>query len=187
LKDVNHQVTLLGEGVASLLVFSGFAGYGLIADDDKAKETALLGIESFVTSGLMVQLFKHTFGRERPSAATTEGGYWHGPLTAYDAFPSGHASTAFAMATVIAEQYNDSPVVPIVCYSLATAVGFSRLTENAHWLSDVFVGGAIGYLCGKLALSHRSSKSHSAPSAGDVRVGVTYRYGIPMGQISVHF
>ncbi len=32
---------------------------------------------------------------------------------------------------------------------MATLVGISRLTEHAHWASDVFVGGLIGYVCGR--------------------------------------
>jgi PAP2 superfamily. len=37
---------------------------------------------------------------------------------------------------------------------MATLVGISRLTERAHWASDVFVGGLIGYVCGKQVVAN---------------------------------
>jgi membrane-associated phospholipid phosphatase len=43
--------------------------------------------------------------------------------------------------------------VPVLSYSAATLVGITRLTEHEHWASDVFVGGLIGYLCGKQVVS----------------------------------
>jgi len=68
--------------------------------------------------------------------------------SAFDAFPSGHTATAFSIATVFATQYKDIKAIPVICYSTATLVGISRLTEHEHWASDVFVGGIMGYLCG---------------------------------------
>ena len=33
-------------------------------------------------------------------------------------------------------------------------VGISRLTEHAHWGSDIFVGGLIGFACGRQVVAH---------------------------------
>jgi membrane-associated phospholipid phosphatase len=55
-------------------------------------------------------------------------------------FPSGHTSTAFTTATVI---YHDfGPLWGSAAYVGATYIGFSRLQENKHYMSDV-IGGAI--------------------------------------------
>jgi membrane-associated phospholipid phosphatase len=35
--------------------------------------------------------------------------------------------------------------VPYAAYGMASFVGFSRLTLNVHFLSDVVMGGALGY------------------------------------------
>jgi membrane-associated phospholipid phosphatase len=35
--------------------------------------------------------------------------------------------------------------VPYAAYGLAALVGASRLTLSSHFLSDVFMGGALGY------------------------------------------
>ncbi len=37
----------------------------------------------------------------------------------------------------------------ILVYSLATIAGFSRIHDNKHWASDIFIGSAIGYFVGK--------------------------------------
>lgn len=44
--------------------------------------------------------------------------------------------------------------MPYVMYSLAGIVAITRLIEHEHWASDVFVGGIIGYLCGRQVVAH---------------------------------
>jgi membrane-associated phospholipid phosphatase len=141
--------------------------------NQKGVETSLLASQALITSGAWVQLIKHMTGREDPSASyiysKIPGGQWWGPFAQYDqdlpiyksvssfdAFPSGHTAAAFSMATVFALQYSDTKIIPILSYSAATLVGISRLTEHAHWASDVFVGGLIGYVCGKQVVDHHN-------------------------------
>ena len=56
--DVSPVITNLGDGTFSLGLFGGFAGYGLIFKDAKAIEVGKIGIESFLLTGVTVQLFK---------------------------------------------------------------------------------------------------------------------------------
>ena len=46
---------------------------------------------------------------------------------------------------MIARRYGNHRWVPYAAYGMAALVGFSRLTLSAHFLSDVFMGGALGY------------------------------------------
>lgn len=179
INTANPIVTELG-GNYGLIGLGAFAGYSLLADDAKAQETSLMAVEAFVLSGLWVQVAKNLAGRERPFVSYeyshAPGGVWHGPLaqwtdesdlpsSAYSSFPSGHTTTAFAIATVFAEQYSDSPVVPIIAYATASIVGITRMVENRHWASDVFVGACLGHLCAKQITSHSTTapgKSHAA-------------------------
>jgi membrane-associated phospholipid phosphatase len=66
--------------------------------------------------------------------------------------PSGHAIAAFSAATVLARRYGDHKWVPYVSYGVAALVGFSRITLSAHFVSDVFVGGALGYSVSRFAV-----------------------------------
>ncbi len=62
------------------------------------------------------------------------------------------------MATVIATEYRHLRAVPYVAYGLASLVAYSRLNENRHWTSDVFVGSAIGYFVAKGVLARHESR-----------------------------
>ncbi len=68
-----------------------------------------------------------------------------------NSFPSGHTATAFMTATMLHKEYGVvSPWYSIGGYSIATATGFMRMSNNKHWLSDVMVGASIGILTTEL-------------------------------------
>ncbi len=156
-------------------VIGAFTGLGIITHNHKALETSYLAFESFLTSGLWVRALKLLAGRERPSAKNIysheAGGEWWGPMvelshsrnggrsvSSFDAFPSGHTASAFSIATVIANQYSSTPVVPVISYSLASLVGVARIIDDTHWASDVFVGAVIGYLTSKEIMLNNPSE-----------------------------
>jgi membrane-associated phospholipid phosphatase len=149
---------------------------GAVCSKEKLVQTSLLATQAMITSGVWANIVKVLTGRERPMAdyafSKSESGTWYGPfavwdqdlairkpVSAFDAFPSGHSATAFSIATVFAMQYKDIKAIPVICYSAATLVGVSRLTEHEHWASDVFVGSILGYLCGKQVVNHYN-KTH---------------------------
>ncbi|HRN26140.1 MAG: phosphatase PAP2 family protein [Ignavibacteriaceae bacterium] len=166
LKHVSPIVTQLGDGKFSLALFSGVGLYHFITGDKKTGDAALLGLESFFVSGISIQILKHTFGRERPSHSTVDGGKWNGPfisqkghpLASFDAFPSGHTATIFAAASALSYVYPDG-VIPYISYGVASLVSLSRVTESTHWLSDCFVGALIGYFSTQLIISLNKSNS----------------------------
>lgn len=57
-------------------------------------------------------------------------------------FPSGHATHAFAFASVIATEHEWYWV--LTSYLMATLVAISRVNDNAHRLHDVIAGATIG-------------------------------------------
>jgi membrane-associated phospholipid phosphatase len=77
-------------------------------------------------------------------------------------FPSGHTSSAFAMAAVFDAHYGAKVGVP--AYAAAAAIGLSRLESNKHHLSDVLAGATLGYLVG-----HSVSRSNGLPDRGRER------------------
>jgi membrane-associated phospholipid phosphatase len=69
-------------------------------------------------------------------------------------FPSGHTAGAFTWATTVDHYYGHK--AGFVAYMAATYVGYSRLDEKAHRLTDVVAGAAIGYIVGK-TISRRAN------------------------------
>jgi hypothetical protein len=60
-------------------------------------------------------------------------------------FPSGHTATSFMTATMLYKEYGwRSPWFSIGGYTVAALTGVSRIMNNAHWLSDVMAGAAVG-------------------------------------------
>lgn len=117
------------------------------------KQTAKLAFAALVNAGIATQGLKLLSGRERPEVS---GGLvrFHGPGNtgnARQSFPSGHTSSAFAVATVLANRH---PKQKWLYYGLATAVGLARIRKSAHFPSDVLVGAAIGIQAGNNALRH---------------------------------
>jgi undecaprenyl-diphosphatase len=85
---------------------------------------------------------KAVFDRERPSLRYADPE----PLvkTAHDAsFPSGHAATSFAAATILTFAF---PRLGPALFLLASAVAFSRVYVGVHYPLDVIGGACLGVL-----------------------------------------
>lgn len=182
--NIGDNATLVGNGALTIPVVGGMYLYGYLADDGKMRKTALLSVESFILTGVFVQTLKYSTGRHRPYTDDPPH-TWNGPRRHNSgsamSFPSGHASAAFSVATVIASEY-DNVVVPTLAYGVAAITALNRVAHNAHWSSDIFVGSAIGYFTGKaIVASHRdgqASKLSFTPMINDGRLGMvlTYRF-----------
>ena len=155
LSRVSETITLLGDGYVDLSIIGFFYLRGRMFNDKRAAKTASLGFRGMMHTGFIVQVFNHLSGRQRPSADSGRD-RWHGPAGApkrytpgrwdfYDSFPSGHTIAAWSLATVISHQYSHIKMIPPLAYTLATGAGLSRITEDTHWASDVFLGAIIGY------------------------------------------
>ncbi len=133
------------------LTIGGFYLGGMVFRDKKAKETALLCLESVALAQGITKGMKYLVGRTRPSG--DEGAFHFDPLefpppSSSLSFPSGHATTAFALSSVIAEQYGNF-LLTTALYGWAAAVALARVNNDAHFFSDVVWGGVIGISVGR--------------------------------------
>jgi len=135
-----------------VLIPASFYVAGLAKHDSYSEHTALLVGEAVADSELLTTLIKDGTHRVRPSDISPTGNFsdtWFeargSVLGTYASFPSGHAVTAFSIATVFARRYRKHRWAPWVSYGLASAVVFSRIPLQAHFPSDVFIGAALGY------------------------------------------
>jgi membrane-associated phospholipid phosphatase len=124
---------------------------GYIRHDPYQVSTGIMGALAYGDSVTVNLVMKAITRRERPSDVPTGGSYtgtfFNGgksPLKG-SSFPSGHATAAFSVATVVAYRYRNHKWVPWLAYGMATAIGLSRVATEAHFPSDVFLGSAIGY------------------------------------------
>ncbi|HYV99531.1 MAG TPA: phosphatase PAP2 family protein [Gemmatimonadaceae bacterium] len=151
-------------GVGPIAFASGLWVSGHLASRPLLAHLGKWSIESIAISGAATAVLKGVVGRKRPYAANGDAdiyalghGFGH---YAFESFPSGHTSAAFAVATVLSlGTRNSSPLVhrtvSALAYTASTAVGLSRLYLNQHWSSDVIVGAAIGATAG-LAIVRRN-------------------------------
>ncbi len=142
-----------GIGVGTLPLAFYLASFA--RHDAYGRPTALLAGEALADSELVALAMKNIDRRLRPRDIPPDGDFKHtwfragdGVLVSRGAFPSGHAAGAFALATVFSRRYARHRWVPWVAYGLAGTVGFSRITLQAHFPSDVFAGAALGYVIG---------------------------------------
>jgi membrane-associated phospholipid phosphatase len=73
--------------------------------------------------------------------------------------------------------------VPVLAYGAASLIGLSRISENKHWISDVFAGAAIGYLSGRLVVNnyHRYAKLKSpGQKKNSLSFNLQYNNGVIM-------
>ena len=102
-------------------------------------------IMALAAGQLVTESVKWTTGRTRPRTGKNE----FKPFSGHMSFPSGHATGAFSIATVIADYY---PEYKVYAYIWAGLVAVSRMYEDAHWFTDVAVGSAVGHFTARKTL-----------------------------------
>jgi membrane-associated phospholipid phosphatase len=127
----------------------GFTGAvyltGLFTRNEKLRRTGVLLISSATATGFLQQLSKSAVGRARPGAGFGSNHFKpFGGSASYRSFPSGHAVLTFTNAHVIAKQF-DSWWVKAPIYTVGLIPGISRIYDNAHWASDVFLSWAMSF------------------------------------------
>ena len=103
----------------------------------------LLGAESLVVNQGLKRLFKRT----RPNANGDDRFSVRTPVTS--SVPSGHSSSAFFAATILASLSSGAWVALI--FVLAGGVALSRVMVRLHHFSDILGGALVGAALGLLA------------------------------------
>lgn len=176
-KTQSHQTATLDELTKVVEPFGAEYSWGVIGaygiagfvfHDREARDIAIDSvIASLLASAIITPTLKFVIGRARPNQDEGSSSF-HPFNTNYNAFPSGHATQAFAVASVISAS-SDQAWVSIAAYTVAGLVGFSRIYHNAHWTSDVTAGAVIGTVVGRgVVMLNRKLR------AGDGKVRVTF-------------
>lgn len=155
----SHAVTASNVGVAALVgVGAGMFLLGHMAQNDQQRETGILSGEAAIDAFLDTEVFKYSFGRERPFTGDRRGRFFQGGTS----FPSEHAAAAWSIASVIAHEY-PGPLTQLLVYGLAGGVSAARFAGQQHFATDLLVGSALGWYTGRQVY-----RSHSHYSDADI-------------------
>ena len=146
---------------------AGFAAYGT----GKAignKQVAFVGrdiVRAQVVSQVMVQSLKYAIRRDRPDQSNNKS------------FPSGHAASGFATATVLQRYYGWKVGAP--AYALGSYIALARMSWNRHHATDVVMGAGFGIAAGRtVTMSVAKSKFSLGvqPEVGGASINFTKIY-----------
>lgn len=142
-----HFFFALGEGFVdvALLVVIRFLG---------ARDASNTGLRAAFNACVNAQLLKSLFGRAWPNCGAPIAGEFTGAigLPWHDSFPSGHTSSAFAVAGALAYHY---PRQRWIFYVVATIVGFCTVVTRTHWMGDAYAGALVGVMSARQAALRR--------------------------------
>lgn len=154
--------------MAVLVVFGA-----LMSGEHRVQDAAFTSLEAVVYANLMTNTLKLLYGRARPYQE--EGAAVLEPFSGNSSFPSGHATTAFALVTpwvVYFPHYGTAAL-----YVLAGTAAFTRMVTNVHWFTDVVAGAALGTVTGYwLSRRHQQAGARVQPVAGASTLGVRLRF-----------
>ena len=146
---------------------AGFAAYSA----GKAlgnKKVAYVGrdiVRAQVVSQVIVQALKHSVRRDRPDGSNNKS------------FPSGHAASGFATATVLHRYYGWKIGVP--AYALGSYISLARMSWNRHHATDVVIGAGFGIAAARTVTMAMAKSEFSVgvqPQAGGASLNFTKIY-----------
>ena len=144
---------------ASLVTY----GSGLLFHSDAVKETGVMMVEALLLGGLIQQPLRIAVGRARPLVGEGHLAFdSFNTSSEYASFISGHTWSAVAISTIVSRQVGQTWMT-VVMYSLSGITAWSRLYAGKHWLSDVVMGGALGYYSATTIWRWHKGRSGTGP------------------------
>ncbi len=144
--DNQHALNVFSDaGVAAAGGLTGAAYFwGRMTHNERARETGVLATEAIANAIAVDYTFEGISGRLRPFPSNFQNIFLHGGTS----FPSDHSAVMWAFASVVAQEY-PHPAAEFGAYGLALGVSLARAASDQHFLSDVFIGGLLGYGIGR--------------------------------------
>jgi membrane-associated phospholipid phosphatase len=167
--SVSRATTWFGAR-GGVYVAVGILGAGLLSGDADVRDMGRDAVEASIIAGAFTNLIiKPTAGRWRPNES--DGATKFEPFSSHDSFTSGHATQAFAVASVVAMR---SPgwILPTIAYGLATVVACDRINDRAHFASDVVAGALFATATGRFLVNRHRPVSILEPQKKTVTLEV---------------
>lgn len=185
------DIAFIGGWFTPAVIPGAIALTGLAAKDSESASAGVVALQAVGINAVFTQVLKFATGRPLPYEngvpeedgrlkRTGDGREWFnfggkGLNFGGIAWPSGHTSSHFALASSLVAFYRHEKWLPFVAYPLATLMGLAMLEGDHHWVSDIVAGGlsghAIGWTVGK-NLRREYDEAHGKPVAGEGAVQV---------------
>jgi membrane-associated phospholipid phosphatase len=132
------------DALPTAAVFVGTLAYANLIDSTSGRLETWTMFEAAALSGVTAYALKYAVDREGPYETSDPNAFHRSGGSG--SFPSVHATAAFAVGTVLAESGSDEYrwLRRFIGYGLGVFTDYERLKHNAHWLSDVVAGSALG-------------------------------------------
>lgn len=152
-----------GEPYSSLIVGVGLYLHGIAAENRANKKIGFEIGESALFTGLITLFLKYSFGRERPRENSNPFSFFPFSFKEdnYLSINSGHTALGFSLSTVLAKN-TENDLLKVAFYLPAFLTAFSRVYQNHHWVSDVILGGIIGFSVAEFVTSQHKPDNSSA-------------------------
>ncbi len=157
-----------GNPLHHLAASVGLYAYSLHEEDVELHELSQSLFSAVAITGVSTMLLKAAANTTRPNG---ESGGW----------PSGHTSSTMAVAAVLDEYYGHRVGIP--AFLVAGLVGWERIDDREHDLSDVVFGAALGYVIGRSVASEHQTRFLGMsvepfvdPATGTSGLGIERRY-----------
>jgi hypothetical protein len=153
------QIFAVGDQVGEAYTQAGIAlgtfVVGRLAKQEKVAHVGSDLIRAQLLTAVLTHALKAVTSRERPT------GERDGSTQTYS-FPSGHASASFTTATVLWRHLGWKVGLP--ASTLAAYASASRIQQNAHYVSDILFGAALGIASARtVTIGHGERRVAVAP------------------------
>jgi membrane-associated phospholipid phosphatase len=136
----DHDAWKFFSNSGTILYFAAGVGLPLVEDGRAGTNHALRAGDALLISELSSDGLKSLIQEKRPDSND------------HTSFPSSHASSAFALATVESALH---PKQSLYWYTGATLIATSRFALHRHTVGDVLAGSLLGFAIGRLEISSR--------------------------------
>ncbi len=140
---VSQTANQLGRPYVLAPVLGALFITGLNSENERFRSFSYSLVTGYVVDVAMYSSIKAVSNRERPDGSNR------------NAFPSGHATDSFMIATVLHKHYGRK--AGIIGYSVASVIAGTRLKRDVHWFSDVVAGATLGYIIGSTVSAQTQS------------------------------
>jgi len=163
-----------GEWPAYVPLGVGLTLGGWAVGDDAVRVAGERVAVSIAISAVAEGALKYTLSRRRPTSADGPRDFEF--FGSHSSMPSGHTTVAFALAASLAGDI-DRTWASAGLYGLATASSLARLVDDMHWLSDLWLGAAVGifsaeFVTDRILAPHHERERGLAPELALSPAGV---------------